>query len=240
MAGHEGSFFDGVAQAQLRGQNPSPHSQQRSAATHVAPGRSQATPAVASASHAIGGGRDVSGRSGAAASNRATDAPSRPASASGRGSFGALSSMSPHADAATTIAATSPVFLRPVLAIVASWPASRVPVVTFDGLGATLHGVRRREQRCGALRLLGIFAFVMGAHLAAACNDSPLKYFEPCRGIGCSCESDPNQPLCRGFNERPEASPGFDAGIVEASDDVLDAGEIDAGSDATDADDDAG
>ncbi len=87
--------------------------------------------------------------------------------------------------------------------------------------------------------LFGIFAFVIGAHLAAACNDTPLRYFEPCRGIGCSCESDPNQPLCRGFNERPEGSPGFDAGVVEASDDVVDAGETDAASEAADADADA-
>lgn len=100
--------------------------------------------------------------------------------------------------------------------------------------------MRRVKRHRGGVGLIAIFACVIGAHAAAACNDTPLRYFEPCRGIGCTCEADPSQPLCRGFNERPEASPGFDAGIVEASDDVLEAGDgNDDAANAADAADDA-
>lgn len=93
------------------------------------------------------------------------------------------------------------------------------------------------KRHRGGVGLLAIFTFVIGAHAAAACNDTPLRYFEPCRGLGCTCEADPSQPLCRGFNERPEGSPGFDAGIVEASDDVFEPG--DGSDDAADAEEDA-
>ncbi len=45
-----------------------------------------------------------------------------------------------------------------------------------------------------------------GARAAAACNDTALVEPPNCHPAHCTCEEDPAQSVCRGFNDRPEAS----------------------------------
>lgn len=41
-------------------------------------------------------------------------------------------------------------------------------------------------------------------NVVLACNDNPLIPVPVCRPGLCTCEEDPTQPTCKGFNERPE------------------------------------
>ena len=58
------------------------------------------------------------------------------------------------------------------------------------------------------LRAVFWLSLVAGATFACnavtACNDSPLIDVPRCRPGLCTCEEDPTQATCRGFNERPE------------------------------------
>lgn len=93
--------------------------------------------------------------------------------------------------------------------------------------------------------MLGV-TLVLGATVAAGyavgCDDTAIPPAAAgCREVRCTCEEDPNQPTCKGFNERPEAGsteefeagPGFDAGggeasTVDAAGDAADGGDPDA------------
>lgn len=93
-------------------------------------------------------------------------------------------------------------------------------------------------------RFVALLAIALGgAELAAACNDNPLITVPPCRPGLCTCEEDPAQQTCKGFNDRPEGGPvaPFDAGDAGDTRQPPIDGAVDAGSDAlADADDDAG
>lgn len=102
--------------------------------------------------------------------------------------------------------------------------------------------MKRRERRLRTLaRLLVIAGMTAGAGYAGGCNTASFSERAPCRGSTCTCEEDPEQPLCKGFNEREDASltEPFDAAPQDASEAGLDAadGESDA---SADADDDGG
>jgi len=58
------------------------------------------------------------------------------------------------------------------------------------------------------LRAVFWLSLVAGATIACntviACNDNPLIEVPRCRPGLCTCEEDPTQATCKGFNERPE------------------------------------
>jgi hypothetical protein len=92
-------------------------------------------------------------------------------------------------------------------------------------------------KKSGRLRTAVVLGAVLGLAGAGACSTASLTDREPCRGAGCSCEEDPSQALCKGFNERLEG------GSTESSaPDAADAAEAsDGGSDApADGGDEAG
>ncbi|CAN5765139.1 hypothetical protein BH11MYX4_BH11MYX4_67820 [soil metagenome] len=72
---------------------------------------------------------------------------------------------------------------------------------------------------------------------AMACNDNPLVEVPACRPGLCTCEEDPTQATCKGFNDRPEGGKDpADATPVETS--IPDTSTADAAGDApTDAED---
>lgn len=75
----------------------------------------------------------------------------------------------------------------------------------------------------------------VAAHAAAGCNDSPLILVPPCRPGLCTCEEDPAQSTCKGFNERPEGGKDpADATPVETGPGDAEL-EVDAAADARDA-----
>lgn len=90
--------------------------------------------------------------------------------------------------------------------------------------------MRRAVFLVAALGACGLAAQVVGA-----CNDNPLIQVPPCRPGLCTCEEDPSQATCRGFNDRPEGGKDpADASRVETS---VDDGAVDA---PVDGPDDAG
>lgn len=100
----------------------------------------------------------------------------------------------------------------------------------------------RARKRRGLLRFIIALGAVLGASYAGGCNTASFSERSPCRGAGCTCEEDPEQPLCKGFNEREDASltEPFDANPAnEAGDEAGEAGEAgDAEADAPEAGDD--
>lgn len=92
-------------------------------------------------------------------------------------------------------------------------------------------------------KLHGLFRFVavvglaaVGARAAAACNDTALIEPPDCHPDHCTCEQDPVQLSCTGFNDRPESGPPnrSDASDADASEpDASDSGDA-APSDAPD------
>ena len=91
-------------------------------------------------------------------------------------------------------------------------------------------------------RLIGFILIVtaaLGAAHAGGCNSASLTDSGPCVGSGCTCEADPTQPRCKGYNERPDGdiidtrdARGAEDAPVEASDAASDA--PDDGGDAAD------
>jgi hypothetical protein len=96
----------------------------------------------------------------------------------------------------------------------------------------------RRQTK---LRAFFWLSFLVGGALAAqsaaGCNDAPLIGVPVCRPGLCTCEEDPQQPTCKGFNDRPEGGKDpadatqVDTGLVDAPADA----EVDAPDDAADA-----
>ena len=80
-----------------------------------------------------------------------------------------------------------------------------------------------REQR--RLRALSLVLLVWGIALVG-CNRATLTAAPDCTGNGCTCEEEPSQPTCAGFN-------GGDAVRIKA--DANGPIEPDAGDDAADA-----
>ena len=85
-------------------------------------------------------------------------------------------------------------------------------------------------------------AATLGAQ-AIACQTAATRDPTPCTpGAICNCAEDPTQPLCKGFNDRPESGfdvgPIFDAGADTSATDASDASADDAADDAADAADD--
>src|SRR3954454_17003649 len=87
------------------------------------------------------------------------------------------------------------------------------------------------------LWLSAIAGSVLAAQVVWGCNDSPLIEVPVCRPGLCTCEEDPQQATCKGFNERPEGGKDpADAKIPETSpDDAPDDAPADAPDDAEDA-----
>lgn len=76
----------------------------------------------------------------------------------------------------------------------------------------------RRHTR---LRPLFPFVFVLGAAMAAraavGCNTVDVIPIAECKpGAVCTCQEEPNQPLCKGFNERPDGGRVDAASFVDA------------------------
>jgi len=87
-----------------------------------------------------------------------------------------------------------------------------------------------REKALPALFWLSVLC---GSGLAAvaACNDNPLIEVPACRPGLCTCEEDPTQATCKGFNDRPEGGKDpADATPVETS--IPDTSAPDAAGDA--------
>ena len=90
--------------------------------------------------------------------------------------------------------------------------------------------------------LLVLFVGALGATYAAACNDTALVESPDCHPDHCSCEQDPFQPLCRGFNDKPEGGGTViftEAGPDTSGEDAGDSSLTDA-ADAADGEDDSG
>jgi len=95
-----------------------------------------------------------------------------------------------------------------------------------------------RDTTLRAVFLLAVLgACGVAAQAAVGCNDDPLIQVPPCRPGLCTCEEDPSQATCRGFNDRPEGGiDPADASRVETSveDSSVDA-PVDGPDDAADA-----
>lgn len=105
-------------------------------------------------------------------------------------------------------------------------------------VGYTRAMAARARKRRGVFGFILAAGVVLGASYAGGCNKASFSDRAPCQGDGCTCEDDPEQALCKGFNERDDASltEPFDANPAVDAGDAGDAG--DAASD--DAGDDAG
>lgn len=59
-----------------------------------------------------------------------------------------------------------------------------------------------------------------GGAYAGGCNTASYSGQSPCQGAACTCEQDPEQPLCKGFNDRDDASltEAFDGAPQDAAD----------------------
>jgi hypothetical protein len=105
-------------------------------------------------------------------------------------------------------------------------------------------GSRRKKRTL--FRLVVAAGIALGAGHAAGCTTATFSERAPCRGSSCACEEDPEQPLCKGFNQRDDASltEPFDAAPQDASEGgVADDAPSDGGDDArdgSDSDSDAG
>ncbi|MDB4934978.1 MAG: hypothetical protein JWP87_1950 [Labilithrix sp.] len=89
--------------------------------------------------------------------------------------------------------------------------------------------------------LLAIGGISLGVAAGIGCEGDYLAPVDPkCKETKCTCEEDPFQALCKGFNDRPETGPvEFDAsrpdvGVGDASDAAAGDGESDADPDAGD------
>src|SRR4051812_32630595 len=95
------------------------------------------------------------------------------------------------------------------------------------------------KARTSNRRRLGWFV-ILAAGLAgavAACETAPTRDAPECKpGAICTCEEDPTQPLCRGFNDRPDATVPVDAADVQVPDTGGDTSipDTDGGIDASD------
>jgi hypothetical protein len=88
------------------------------------------------------------------------------------------------------------------------------------------------------VRLLVVSAGVaLAAAYGGGCNGAGFSDPGPCRGAGCTCAQDPEQPLCKGYNVRDDASleGPFDGATEDAQD-----GATDVARDASDGGDEAG
>ena len=101
--------------------------------------------------------------------------------------------------------------------------------------------IGRARRRRALVRLLVVAALALGAGYAGGCTTASFSERDPCRGVTCTCEEDPEQPLCKGFNERDDASltEPFDAAPQDANEAGPEAGDADTDA-LTDAGDEAG
>lgn len=101
-----------------------------------------------------------------------------------------------------------------------------------------------RSPKRAVLSLVLVVAPALALGLVAACNDASLTESPQCRGAGCTCEQDPEQPTCRGYTGDASANPAdgsVDAGAVDVADAGPadgDAGDGDGGDAEADASDD--
>lgn len=112
------------------------------------------------------------------------------------------------------------------------------PVDSINML-AVLNVMKRR----GLVRYVVLLGLTLGGvQSAAGCNDTPLIGVPRCRPGLCTCEEDPAQQTCKGFNERPEGGPvvPFDGGDTSPPLDANDAAQPDAPDDSGDGGDEAG
>jgi hypothetical protein len=92
---------------------------------------------------------------------------------------------------------------------------------------------RARDVRV-RFRWVIVVGAALGIGAAVACSGEIITRPAPCKGAGCSCEEDPFQPLCKGFNDRPEGGTGV---VLDA--DTPDTGDASKPSEAGDAASDA-
>jgi hypothetical protein len=97
---------------------------------------------------------------------------------------------------------------------------------------------RRARRRPPLVRLLVVAGLALGAAYAGGCTTADLSQNPPCTGSSCTCEQDPNQSRCKGFNDRDDASltEPFDGALKDANE----AGPAEAGDAETDGPDDGG
>jgi hypothetical protein len=76
-----------------------------------------------------------------------------------------------------------------------------------------------------------------GAAYAGGCNTASYSGETPCSGSACTCEQDPEQPLCKAFNDRDDASltEPFDAAPQAPTEAGRGDASVDAADDAADA-----
>lgn len=85
------------------------------------------------------------------------------------------------------------------------------------------------------LGLVLVLSVMVGIGAAVACTGDVISRPAPCKGAGCTCEQDPSQPLCKGFDDRPEGGGVIvDSAAPEAGDATMPSDASDAG-DAADA-----
>jgi len=96
---------------------------------------------------------------------------------------------------------------------------------------------RRAKRRALTLAVL----FGAATLVVYGCAGDLIPPPPQCTGAGCSCDEDPLQPLCKGFNDRPDGQIDMtDAMKVDAT--KVDAAELDTGTtpDADAGDEDSG
>lgn len=98
----------------------------------------------------------------------------------------------------------------------------------------------RRRNTLRTLVMMASLAAPIVTATFVGCNSADLVVAPACRPGFCTCEEDPQQATCKGFNDRPEGGKDpSDATPVETSVDdaaVAEAGDPDA-ADAADAED---
>ena len=95
----------------------------------------------------------------------------------------------------------------------------------------------RRDTKLGARFWLVVSASgALTAHSAAACNNTPLILPPACRPGQCTCEQDPTQPTCGGFDDRADgdSDPADANGADTSADGSAEGDASDDGPDAAD------
>lgn len=94
-----------------------------------------------------------------------------------------------------------------------------------------------RDTKLGAIFWLVVSASgALTAHSAGGCNDAPLIQPPGCSPGQCTCEEDPAQSTCSGFDDRPDGgSDPADANSPDTSVDGSADAEVDASDDGPDA-----
>ena len=89
-------------------------------------------------------------------------------------------------------------------------------------------------------RVAVVAGAVLGLRAAAGCNSAGYSDPGPCTGPSCTCEQDPTQARCKGFNDHPETGADLPDGAFQFDAAEAEAPDAADGGDASDAGDEAG